>query len=101
MRIAQGLQFGLQLRSSLAPQRLAHPLASIPHLERGHMGVPFGCRHPRMAEHLLDHADVDALLDQQRRAAAGRANSARSDDRAGSPAGSRRSQRRAIFLGLA
>ncbi len=59
----QGLQSGLQLGSPLAPQHLAHPLASIPHLERGHVGVPFGGRHPRMTEHLLNDADVDALLD--------------------------------------
>jgi hypothetical protein len=48
------------LRSFLAPQRLAHPLARVPHLERGHMGVALGCRHPRMAKHLLNDADVHA-----------------------------------------
>ena len=61
------LQFGLQLYSSLAPQRLAHPLARVPHLERGHVGVALGCRHPGVAKYLLDDADVHALLDQQRR----------------------------------
>jgi len=40
----------LQLASSLAPQRLAHPL---------------GRSHPRMAEHLLGDAGMHALLDQQ------------------------------------
>ena len=63
----QRLQFGLQLRSSLAPRRLAHPLARVPHLERGHVGVSLGCRHPGVAKHLLNDADVHTLLDQQRR----------------------------------
>jgi hypothetical protein len=61
------LQFGLQLRPSLAPQRLAHPVTRVPHLERGDVGVALGCRHSRVAKHLLDDADVHALLDQQRR----------------------------------
>jgi hypothetical protein len=31
------------------------------------VGVALRCRHPRMAEHLLNDTDVHALLDQQRR----------------------------------
>jgi hypothetical protein len=59
------LQFGLQLPSSLAPQRLVHALARVLHLERGHVGVTLRCSHPRVAKDLLHHADVHALLDQQ------------------------------------
>lgn len=67
MRPRAGVQFGLQLLSSLAPQRLAHPLAGVLHLQRGHMGVPLSSRQPGMAEHLLDDADMHTLLDQQSR----------------------------------
>ena len=31
------------------------------------MGVALRCRHPGMAKHLLDDADMDALLNQQSR----------------------------------
>ena len=31
------------------------------------MRVPLSCRHSRVAEHLLDDADVHTLLDQQSR----------------------------------
>ena len=55
----------MQLHSSLTPQRLAHPLARVPHLKCGHVGIALGCRHPRMAKYLLDDTDVHALLDQQ------------------------------------
>jgi hypothetical protein len=61
------LQFGLQLASSLAPQRLAHPLACVLHLERGHVGVSLRRRHPGMPKNLLHDADVQALFDQQSR----------------------------------
>jgi hypothetical protein len=57
------LQFGLQLYSSLAPQRFAHSLARVPHLECGHVGVALGRRHPRVTKYLLDNADVHALFD--------------------------------------
>jgi len=61
------LQFQLQLPSSLTPQRLAHPLAGVLHLERGHVGVPLGRRHPGLAKPLLHDANVYPLLDQQSR----------------------------------
>jgi len=61
------LQFGLQLRSCMAPQRLTHPLARVLHLERGHVGVALSCRHPGVAKYLLDNADMNALRDQQGR----------------------------------
>ena len=62
-----GLQFGLQLVSSLTPQRLVHPLTGVPHLERGNVGVPLRYRHPGVAKNLLHDADMHALLDKQSR----------------------------------
>src|SRR6185312_10560736 len=53
-----GLQSGLQLRPYLAPQCFAYPLARVPHLERGHVGVALGCRHPCVAKYLLNDSDV-------------------------------------------
>ena len=55
------MQFGLQLASSLAPQRLAHPHACVLHLERGHVGVALCRRHSGMAKNLLHDANVHSL----------------------------------------
>jgi hypothetical protein len=49
------------------PQRLAHPLARVLHLERRHVGVALCRRHPRMTGDLLNNADVHALFDNERR----------------------------------
>jgi len=64
---AHGLQFGLQSHLTVAPQSLVHTLARVLHLERGHVGVALGRRHPGVSKDLLHDADVNAVLDQQSR----------------------------------
>ena len=61
--MAMSCSLGLQSRLIPAPTRLADPLGRVPHLERGYVGKALGSRHPRVAVHLLDDPEVNALLD--------------------------------------
>jgi hypothetical protein len=62
------LQLWLQLgRGELAPEGFGHPVGRLPAEGSGDVGITLGLAEPGVPEDLLNHADANALVEQQGR----------------------------------